>query len=391
MNLAIKTARTDEPNASSFKLLLTSHFVRSGRVGGAEHMLYNLVQGLIANKTDTTLLCGDQSLLSSRFRSLLNQAPFISVLERGGGGNRFVAEQRACLSVGLSSDAILFPNYYLPPVVPRRLGRTGVVIHDFQYRHFPQYFSTKKRAWLRASQAWAMRKADRVIVISEFVRQDAIRLYGNHVAERLAVVPNALCWNRFSEGLNRPRLCEQPYILSVAAQYPHKNLETLIKAFALIVPSNPDLKLVLCGQSYNSLHGVMGARGGVGPLIAAHGLEDKIELTGYVDDPTLAQWYSHAEMFVFPSVFEGFGMPPVEALSFGLPTVVTRATSLPETTLGLAEMIDDPLNESEWAERMLMILKSPSQYRPAAAAVSHLKAFYDPARLAKAYISALAT
>ena len=109
--------------------------------------------------------------------------------ECGGPGPRFVSEQRACFDGRLNGAAILFPQYYVPPIIPRRLGQAAVVIHDFQYRHLPQYFSARKRAWLRLSHWRAFFTATKVIVISNFVRQDAIGLYGR-CAEKAVVIPN---------------------------------------------------------------------------------------------------------------------------------------------------------------------------------------------------------
>jgi glycosyltransferase involved in cell wall biosynthesis len=371
------------------KLIVSGHFVRTRRVGGAEQMLYNLLRGLGERDVDTTVLCGSEGNLSETFMRQVDKMATVRVLERGGTGTRFVAEQRACFGNDLSGDAVLFPNYYVPPMVPRRLGRIGVVMHDFQYRHYPRYFSAKKRAWLRLSQALAIRHADRVIAISEFVRQDAIRLFGDRIAQKVSVVPNALCWERFDAGMGQPRPVARPYILSVAAHYPHKNLETLVRAFAVVAQSNSDIQLILCGQSYDGLHGVGGTRGGVGPLIQQLGLADRIELTGFIDDQALARWYEHAELFAFPSLFEGFGMPPVEALGFGLPTLTTSTTAMPEVTMGMAGMVDDPLDADEWADKIMMILRNRKCYSPAQANVAKLRSHYAPSRIADAYVAAL--
>ncbi len=371
------------------RLVVAGHFVRTRRVGGAEQMLYNLMQGLSGRNVDTTLLCGSERDLSESFLARMRSAKTVRVLECGGAGTRFVAEQRACLRSDLTGDAVLFPNYYVPPLVPRRLGRIGVVIHDFQYRHFPQYFSAKKRAWLRLAQEMSFRKADRVVVISNFVREDAIRWFGGRIADKVKVVPNAMSWDRFDEGSRRPRPTARPYVLSVAAQYPHKNLETLIRAFAVVAMASPDVQLVLCGQSYDGLHGVMGKSAGMGALIAEMGLADRVMLTGFVDDAALAQWYQHAEMFAFPSLFEGFGMPPVEALGFGLPVLTTRTTAMPEVTMGMATMVTDPLDTGEWADGIMAVLRNPSQYRPGPADVMKLMTFYSPSRVAGEYVEAL--
>jgi len=371
------------------KLVVAGHFVRAGRVGGAEQMLYNLTNGLSARDVDTTILCGSERDLSEDFLAEVRDMPTVRVRESGGTGTRFVAEQRACMTRDIAGDAVLFPNYYVPPYVPRRLGRIGVVMHDFQYRHFPRYFSAKKRLWLRLSQAASMRRADRVIAISKFVRDDAIRWFGDRIGDKITVVPNPLSWDRFATGLGQPRPLDRPYILSVAAQYPHKNLATLVRAFDVIAKTNRDVQLVLCGQSYAGLHGVGGEPGGVGPLIRELGLSDRIALTGFVGDAALARWYEHAEMFVFPSLFEGFGMPPVEALGFGLPTLTTRTTAMPEATMGIARMVEQPLDAREWADKMSAILRRRNCYRPTEADILKLKAFYKPSRIAGAYVAAL--
>jgi glycosyltransferase involved in cell wall biosynthesis len=352
-------------------------------------MLYNLLIGIAAQHARATVLCGSRQNLAKDFLTLLDENQRLQLLEAGGVGSRFVAEQRACLQSGLSADAILFPNYYVPPVLPRRLGRVGVVIHDFQYRHFPQYFSARKRAWLRVSQAAAMRLADRVIVISNFVRDDALRLYGDRFSDKIVVIPNALSWARFAAGIGGARPCASRYVLAVAAQYPHKNLETLIRAFALVARADADIQLVLCGQSYTALSGVMARRVDLSELIETLGLAHRIRLTGFIDDDALAQWYGHAEMFVFPSLFEGFGMPPVEALSFGLPTLVSNATAMPETTMGLAHLVDNPHDPGEWAAHILSILRAPEDYRPNPDDVLKLRARYDPVRIGAAYLQAL--
>ena len=222
---------------------------------------------------------------------------------------------------------------------------------------------------------------------------DAIRLFGRGIARKLVDIPNPMSWDRFADGMDRPRPEASHYILTVAAHYPHKNLETLIRAFAVVARAEPDVKLVLCGQSYAGLSGVAAAsrdRGGdVEGLAASLGLSDRIRFTGYIDDAALAQWYRHAALFAFPSVFEGFGMPPVEALGFGLPTLTTGRTALPEVTRGLACTVADPLDVSEWASTLLSMLRAPGQHRPGAADIDALKAFYHPTRIGRAYGDAL--
>ena len=371
------------------RLLVTGHFVFAGRVGGAEHMFYNLVRGLGEAGTPPGVLCASEHNLDPGFVAELLPGQLVAC---GGNGSRFVGEQRAALRPGLRADAVLFPNYFVPPLVPRRLGRVATVIHDVQFRHFPQYFAGRKRAWLTASQALAMRRADTVVAISGFVRDDLLSIYGSRFERKLATIPNPISWDRFGPpagtepGEQRP--LERPYILSVAAQYAHKNLPVLVRAFAEVARRVPDLMLVFCGQPYGGLRGVAGSRDGLEKLVAELGLEDRVHQTGYVDDRTLGRWYRHAAMFAFPSVFEGFGMPPVEALGFGLPTLTTTRTALPETTMGLAVGVADPLSAAEWADRLFQVWRDPAAFRPSPGDVARLRTRYSPAVVGRQYADA---
>lgn len=370
-------------------MTVAAHFVYAGKVGGAEHMLYNLLRGLWRRGVALEILCARSAHLAPEFVTECLAQPGVRIVEVGGPGPRFVAEQRACFDAG-PADAVLFPNYFVPPVVPRRLGRVVGVLHDLQYRHFPMHFSGRKRAWLRVAHALAIRRADRLVVISEFVRQDALRLLGHQFADKVVVIPNPISWDRFGPP-PETQPPSGPCILAVAAQYPHKNLEVLLRAFAVVVQRRPDTRLVLCGQDSASLRGIAGAQGSLSTLAATLGVASNVEITGYIDDTALGVHYRRATLFAFPSLFEGFGMPPVEALGFGLPTLTTRCTALPEVTLGLAHYVDDPASVGEWAERIGAMLDDPERYRPAPADVSRLRAAYAPDRVAALYLDAYRT
>ena len=365
-------------------VLMSGHFVYAGRVGGAEHMAYNLARGLDLAGAEVTFLCADKTNLSADFLAE-SSAARRSILECGGGGPRFISEQRACWDKRLSGDAILFPNYFLPPLRPARLGAAAVVIHDFQYRHFPEHFSAKKRAWLRLSHGRALAQAETVIMISQFVRQDAIRLYGP-AAERTIVIPNPISWDRFGREPGPHPFGGRPYVLSVAAQYPHKGLDLLIRAFAELAAKRPEPILVLAGQLPEHLVSVSKDSGGMRQQIASLGLTERVRVTGYIDDRRLGDLYRHAGVFAFPSIFEGFGMPPIEALGFGVPTLTTRCSALPETTLGLAALADDPRDPGEWAARLEAMLNAP---RLPAADAEAVRRHYSPKEIGRRYLQAM--
>jgi glycosyltransferase involved in cell wall biosynthesis len=366
-------------------LLVSGHFIYTGRVGGAEHMVYNLVRGLHEANAELTVLCSQHANLSAQFIRDC-QLRNVPLLERGGNTrSRFLNEQRACFDPKLSSQAIIFPNYFLPPVAPKRLGKTAVVIHDFQYLHYPQYFSRRKRAWLWLSHLRAMLYADHVIFISEFVRRDAMRLFGSKAARGVAI-SNPISWDRFGERGLYPGADENPYILSVAAHYPHKQLDILLRAFAIFGQRHKDFRLVLVGQLANNLVSVSGSKGALENLITELGIGERVIVTGYVDDHKLGNLYRHAAAFAFPSAFEGFGMPAVEALGFGVPCLTTRCTALPETTLGFADYVDEPANVDEWAARLATLVEKP---RLPGEKVRWLRHRYDPATIGRQYLMEL--
>jgi len=371
------------------RIIVAAHFVRAGEVGGAEHMLYNLISGFGAHSIDLTLTCSDAGRLDPLALAKFKEQPGLRVVETGGPEPRFLAEQRAVLRRDLDSDAVLFPNYFVPPWVPRRFGRAVTVLHDLQYRHFPQHFTRTKRAWLRAAHSLASRRADAVIVPSDFVRDDAIRWLGPTSERKLVKVPNPISWTRFAGSVASTRPIERPYILSVAAQYPHKNLDTLLRAFALVALRNRDLQLVLCGQFPGGLRGIGGTQQALSGLARELAIEDRVILTGYVNDATLGVWYNHAQAFAFPSLFEGFGMPPVEALGLGLPVITTLCAALPEVTLGLAHLVSDPRDIEEWAQLLGATARDPDAFSPGDAAVLRLRAHYAPQRIAALYLQQL--
>jgi glycosyltransferase involved in cell wall biosynthesis len=374
--------------SSTLKVTVVGHFVYRGRVGGAEQMFYNLVHGMVRRGAELTLLCGSTTNLDPHFINELKQHETVRLVEWGGGMRRFVAEQGACLNRSLHSDAVLFPNYFVPPLVSRKLGRIVTVLHDLQYRYFPENFSSYKRVWLDHALRLALHKADTLVVISNSVRDDLLSWLGNDHANKICVIPNPVSWDRFGDDLAAAPPLPNPYVLTVAAQYAHKNLVTLVRAFASVARVDPDIQLVFCGQEFGSLLGVTGRGADLSALAAELGIAERVHFTGYLGDAELGRWYRGATMFAFPSLFEGFGMPPVEALGFGLPTLTSRISSLVETTLGSAHYVDAPLDATEWADRILEIMRNPAIFRPSSQQVAKLKAVYHPERVAELYLRA---
>lgn len=365
-------------------------FIRPGQVGGAETMVHNLLQGLssIERSGDKVRVFTNQPMgLSS------GDGIDISILPSGIFPNRFLQETFHLPFVAHECDTFLFPNYFTPPITPGE--RTATVIHDLLYLHFPENFSRRKRLWLRASHELTLHSADVVVAISEFTKRELLDTYGYKFDDKIHVIHNPVSWDRYdstnadlrTQGDNP--FVESPYILSVAAHWPHKNLETLIRGYALLRKQRPELHLVLVGQRSNNLVGIS-RRNHLDDLITELDLDNDVHMTGFIPDKVLGQWYRHASLFVFPSLFEGFGMPPIEALGMGLPVLTTNCGALAEVTQGLATMLHNPTDTDEMCSMMLEMLRSPDLYRPSPADQARVRRQFAPSAVAQAYYDLLA-
>ena len=367
------------------RIAVDASFVDPGRVGGAEQMVSNLVAGLAAScpADDEIVVYTDRPWPAAT-----------RVVFRGlhGPGNRFT-RITATLRPHLGDhDAVLFSNYFTAPFPrTRRRPRFVTVIHDLQYLHLPGNFSWRKRAWLRATHEATLRFADETVAISEHVRNDVLARYGRRWAGRVVAIHNPISWARFDQPGPLPAgVGEGPFVLAVAAQYPHKNLETLVRAFAELRTrgTHADVQLVLAGQAGARLSGVAWTTP-LDRLIDDLGLRGTVVETGFLGDPALGALYRRATVFAFPSLFEGFAMPPIEALGSGLPVLTSREASIPEVTMGLAIYLDDPRDPRELADRLAMMLDDPDAARPSADEVARVRDAYDPARIGARYRAVL--
>src|SRR5439155_3290029 len=199
--------------------------------------------------------------------------------------------------------------------LPRLKAPKVVTLHDLQHLDLPELFPRGERAFRRLAWHTSIRRADRVIVISDFVRDRAIEKLALDPA-RIRVVPLGLDHAVLTPGGDR-----EPFLIYPARRWPHKNHARLFEAFALIRQQRPDLRLVLTGAD------VPDAPAGVQSL-------------GHVPWSEVVSLLRRASALVFPSLYEGFGLPPLEAMACGCPVAVAQATSLPEVCGDAAEYFD---------------------------------------------------
>lgn len=232
-----------------------------------------------------------------------------------------------------------------------------VTIHDVSYLDHPEYFLSFRAHQLRLSTRRTLRNAAQVITVSEFSRQRIAEAYGLDPAD-IVVTPNGpqqqfrpLKRETSMLKVNRALGIAAPYILHVGDWRPRKNQINLVRAFAQLVKNHPSLKhhLVLAGK-----HTWFSPR--VLAEIRRSGVQERIAVTGFVDDDLLPALYNAADVFVFPSWYEGFGLPAVEAMACGRPVVCSDATALPEVVDGAALLFrPDSVEEQMRAIRDLLL------------------------------------
>jgi glycosyltransferase involved in cell wall biosynthesis len=245
------------------------------------------------------------------------------------------------------------PHYVLPPLVT---CRSVVTIHDCIHLMFPQYLPSRLAlTYARTSITLASRRATRVLTVSESSKRDILR-FVDVPAEKIDVIYNAYD-ERFGvepreEDVIRVRERYQlhdEFVLYAGNVKPHKNLERLIQAFDLVRKRGLEhLKLVLIGDEISRYAALRRA-------VHSHQLHKYVRFLGYLPEETLAVMYRLAGVFVFPSLYEGFGLPPLEAMASGTPVVTSNVSSLPEVA-GDAAVLVDPYRPEAIADGIERVL-----------------------------------
>jgi glycosyltransferase involved in cell wall biosynthesis len=233
-----------------------------------------------------------------------------------------------------------------------------VTIHDCIHLLFPQYLPNRMAfRYARYVMGSAVRQSSLVLTVSEASRADILRFYPATDPQKVHVVPNAidaeLLEDPGPEETDRVRERYQirgRFVLFAGNVKPHKNLERLIRAFARVrgQEGNEDLRLVLIGDD-------VGRYASLRRTADEAGVRQDVRFFGFVPHQTLAALYRMATVFAFPSLYEGFGLPPLEAMACGTPVVTSRISSLPEV-VGDGALLVDPYSEEEIAQGIARVL-----------------------------------
>lgn len=255
----------------------------------------------------------------------------------------------------LGVDLFHSPHYVLPLLTRKP---AVVTVHDCIHLLFPQYLPNRLAyQYARFMMGSAVRRSRLVLTVSEASRRDILRFYPEADPERVQVVPNAidevLLEDPGEEEMQRVKERYQirgRFILYVGNIKPHKNLDRLVLAFSLLKqrPGHEDVKLLIIGDQLHQ-------QGFLRRAVESARVRQDVRFFGFVPDQTLSALYRLASVFAFPSLYEGFGLPPLEAMACGTPVVTSRISSLPEV-VGDAAVLVDPLSVDDIASGLERVL-----------------------------------
>ncbi|MCP4417534.1 MAG: glycosyltransferase family 4 protein [Chloroflexi bacterium] len=288
-------------------------------------------------------------------------------------------------------DLFHSPDFVLPPVggsVP-----TLLTVHDLSFIHYPQTFPERLVSYLNEVVPWSVGRASHILADSEATKHDLstvwhvprekISVLYSGVNERFQPVDNV---ERITAVRQKYHLHSWPYVLSVGTLQPRKNYQMLIRAFQPLADKLPHHLIISGGKGW--LYDEMLAE------VERQGLTGRIHFIGFVDDADLPTLYSEASLLAFPSLYEGFGLPLLEAMGCGTAVLTSNSSSLPEVA-GEAAWQLAPQDQAAWTEAMYTLLTNfQAQNRLVTAGFSRIEHFswqHSATQLLKIYQRLLST
>jgi len=340
-------------------------WVRVGVCGGTESVIRNLMDGFLRYDAVNEYILfvaedNAESFVQYEENSDGRMRLYICRVASGSQPRRILWEnlhldRAAC---GQRVDIMFIPVYSMP-----QTWGSGIpyvcVIHDLQAVHYPQYFSLARRIFLRYEWGHACRRARKVLTISDFCRRDLEKHYPK-ARNRLQTVYDPIPEQEYDWEQVRLRSqikvwAEREYYYCVSSLLPHKNLDTLLRTVERMKRQG------MWGERRLVISGVGGNLRQTEEKLEQYGIAGQVVLTGFISDMERDYLYEHCRLFLFPSIFEGFGMPPIEAMRRGKRVVMTRCSCLEEITRGRAVYVEDPYDPVQWQERIQEAERMPEK------------------------------
>ncbi|GAB4272175.1 MAG: glycosyltransferase family 1 protein [Candidatus Promineifilaceae bacterium] len=255
-------------------------------------------------------------------------------------------------------DLFHSPDFVLPPVNGRI--PTLLTVHDLSFIHYPHVFPKPLVDYLNRVVPWSVRRATHILADSASTQEDLMRLWGVP-AEKITVLYCGVSPQyqpitdaaRLTAVRQKYALGDLPFVLSVGTVQPRKNYKMLIRAFKGVAEKLPHALYIAGGTGW--MHDEILAE------IENQGLNGRVRFLGFVDDADLPALYSAADLFVYPSLYEGFGLPPLEAMACGTPAILSNTSSLPEVAGEDGAVLLPPQETAVWQQTILTMLQSPQK------------------------------
>jgi glycosyltransferase involved in cell wall biosynthesis len=327
--------------------------------------LKNVLPGMLDLFSGVTVLGNPEEINTFPWAGQVNILPFTQNIYSP-------KEQLQYRSIIPQTDVFWSPHYNAP-LLPIKAKKRIVTIHDTFHLSPLAQLPLPQKLYASLLIKNAVRKSHHIFTVSEFSKSEIIK-YTGAPANKISVVYGGVNTSFYKEtGALPPISLPKKYILFVGNVKPHKNLITLLKAYATLPHElQNEYKLLIIGKK----EGFITADNTIMGFMETANLTDKVVFTGYVEDKYMPGLYQHATLFVFPSLYEGFGLPVLEALAAGIPVLSSNAASLPEAG-GNAVLYFNPYNVPELSAKLAQALLQPHTL-PAAnsgAATQQLNAF----------------
>ncbi len=329
--------------------------IAKGRRTGIEEYTLNILQELLKSKEDEFLLFYNAFLKSQVPKFILkrkNAKLFdFNVPDKLVGFFSFFSQPKVDDILG-GTDVFFSPHFMSSYV---KKSKKVVVFHDLSFLYYPEFFSFKKRYWhfLQNPKKQA-KNADMIITVSESTKFDIVEFYKIEEKKIKVIYPGVnrnfkpLFKNEILESVRKKYDLPERFILYFGTIEPRKNIEGIISAFEK-VREKEKISLVLAGTFGWLFDDILNKA-------KNSKFKNDIVFTGFVNQNDKVHIYNMAELFLYPSFFEGFGMPPLEAMACGVPAIVSNCSSMPEV-VGDSAVLVNPYNENEIAQAILAILK----------------------------------
>lgn len=315
---------------------------------GISKYSHKLAEVIMENNPDADILCRKDMV--DKFKNKERLIP----IDVKRSADRIITEQIKLLKLYRKYDIVHFLDYSTP-ILYR--GKKIATIHDMALHTMKDKYTKTQILTKRILMKNTVKNADKFVCISEFTKNELLKYYPNIDQDNIKVVYNgfeyeemALSQKHINNILNKFKI-EKDYLLFVGTLSPHKNIERIIEAFYKITKDGYDYNLVICGKKGWLYEDIFFK-------VKKLNLEDKVIFTDYVTEGELEVLYKNAKLFLFPSLYEGFGFPPIEAMARKIPVLTSSEGAIPEI-VGDAALFCNAYDIDDISRKIIEIIENP--------------------------------